>query len=427
MTRKLCPFLSPIVVLLLAVAPAAAATIHVPADQSTIQAGIDAAAAGDTVLVAAGTYTGTGNRDLDFGGVDLVLLSEAGPEATVIDGNSGTDGEANGFIFTSGETPAAVVDGFTIKNCWAPMRTGFGNSGGGMFIDASSPTVIGCAFQDNSANGGSGGAISLSGGASSVITGCTFTGNYTNNYGSAIYCTQSSAPHILSCVMEGNAGNGAITTSNAGPTITDCTIRGNGAVSSQGGAALLFQSTSTVVVSSCLITGNQIGGTYSRGGAAVRLSDTAVASFTGCTFSGNYAADVGGAVLLAPGSNATLVLQECVLWGDCGGNGGNEIYQDSPNGTIQVLCSDIDSTGVSAAGITYGTGTVFDDPRFCGPVDCGSAPTTGGDYTLAMNSPALAANNTCGMAMGATVMGCSNITPAQPTTWGSLKSRYTGD
>ena len=35
--------------------PAQAATIHVPADQSTIQAGIDAAVGGDLVLVASGT------------------------------------------------------------------------------------------------------------------------------------------------------------------------------------------------------------------------------------------------------------------------------------------------------------------------------------------------------------------------------------
>src|SRR5687768_16244262 len=41
-----------------------AATIHVPADQPTIQAAIDASASGDTVLVAPGTYY----EDINFFG-----------------------------------------------------------------------------------------------------------------------------------------------------------------------------------------------------------------------------------------------------------------------------------------------------------------------------------------------------------------------
>ena len=58
---------------------------HVPDEHGTIQEGISAAGTGDTVLVAAREYAGGGNRDLDFGGVDLVLFSESGPELTIID------------------------------------------------------------------------------------------------------------------------------------------------------------------------------------------------------------------------------------------------------------------------------------------------------------------------------------------------------
>ena len=58
-----------------------AATIHVPADQPTIQAAIDAAAGGDTVLVAPGTYY----EDINFNGKIITVTSEQGAAATVID------------------------------------------------------------------------------------------------------------------------------------------------------------------------------------------------------------------------------------------------------------------------------------------------------------------------------------------------------
>jgi hypothetical protein len=66
------------IVLTLVSLTAMAATHQVPGSYPTIQAGIDACAVGDTVLVAPGIYTGAGNTWLNFNGVDLVLMSKMG-------------------------------------------------------------------------------------------------------------------------------------------------------------------------------------------------------------------------------------------------------------------------------------------------------------------------------------------------------------
>ena len=56
------------------------ATINVPGEQPSIQAGIGAASAGDTVLVAPGVYV----ENIDFAGKTIVVRSRGGARATII-------------------------------------------------------------------------------------------------------------------------------------------------------------------------------------------------------------------------------------------------------------------------------------------------------------------------------------------------------
>ena len=123
-------------ILALLIAPySLAAIIRVPSDQATIQAGINAARNGDTVLVADGTYTGEGNRNLDFGGRAITVSSENGAENCVND----CEEHGRGFYFHSGESRASVVKGFTITNGHSPSADD--THGGGIYCMNSSPTI----------------------------------------------------------------------------------------------------------------------------------------------------------------------------------------------------------------------------------------------------------------------------------------------
>ena len=126
-----------------------AATIRVPQDQPTIQAGINSAVNGDTVLVADGTYTGTGNKEIEYFGKAITVMSENGPEMCIID----CENSGRGFYFRGGEGNGSVLDGLTIRNGY--VSGGYiSNRGGGIRIGgASSPVIRNCVITQNEATG----------------------------------------------------------------------------------------------------------------------------------------------------------------------------------------------------------------------------------------------------------------------------------
>lgn len=92
-------------------AAAIAATINVPADQATIQGAIDAAAPGDTILVAPGAY----NETLNINQADLEIISTGGRGVTTILDAPGV-GNPIVTIAASGATLGLPGQGFTIDH-----------------------------------------------------------------------------------------------------------------------------------------------------------------------------------------------------------------------------------------------------------------------------------------------------------------------
>ena len=166
--------LTALIALLLAATAVQATTIHVPSEQPTIQAGINAASTNDTVLVADGTYTGSGNRNISLS-TKIVVKSVNGPGLSVIDCQS----SGRAFYIHDGTGVGPTIQGFTIKN-------GSASSGGG--------AIQGWGF-------------------SIVVKECLFLNNFCD-YGGAFYFNPSVHPG-------GSRGETSY------PTVTKCTFFGN--------------------------------------------------------------------------------------------------------------------------------------------------------------------------------------------------------
>jgi len=186
--------------------------ILVPFDYPTIQEAIDAAESYDVIVVSPGTYTGPGNRDLDFGGKAITVRSTdpnnpALVAATVIDCQGDPCEPHRGVNFRSGETNASVLSGLTIVNGYGPEELVYGipqSVGGAIFCtNYSSPTITNCQIRNNYADY-TGGGICIRAVSGPLIRRCIITGNISNYCGGGISCDNDCFPTITQCTFSEN-------------------------------------------------------------------------------------------------------------------------------------------------------------------------------------------------------------------------------
>ena len=293
-------------------------------DFPTIQAAIDAVDNADVIELTNGTFTGEGNRDIDYLGKAITIRSQSGhPDSCIIDCQQA----GRGFHFHTNEGLGSTLEGITVTN------GSHEGAGDGVYCGITcSPMIINCII--SSSLNGSGVHVSIN--SVSTFMNCVIT----SNVGGGVHCTRSS-PYFLSCVIDSNQ-NGGVICDDATPTFVSCAISNN----SSGGVTCYDDSSPTFA--NCLISGNSGGGvtiidgtinctnctftgntsTASRGG--VWCEGVRDSRFTDCVFSGNSADEDGGGVYVQS-RLGDLVFNNCVFDSNtAGGDGGGVFCYMSP-------------------------------------------------------------------------------------------------
>lgn len=379
----------------MASSPLFARTWDVPFDCSTIRAGIDSAGAGDTVLVACGTYyeqgiemkPGVCLRSAD--GTAGCATIDAGFEGRVfhcssLDGTTRIEGFTIAHGYATGSEPdmhgsAMYCDGssLVIAHCIFTDNTADGEAAGIYCNKHASPTLIDCVFSDNSARGGCG--MYLGYDCNPTLTDCVFAGNSAHS-GGAMSLVWGAYPKLVHCTFSGNsAEDGAVIDCWAcGPTFTNCTFHGNITSSVASGAIALYKF-SAPAFTGCSFYGNSGPGSV----ISCNIYCDPLVKNTLIAFN-----DVGEPVFCYDGSSPCLHC--CDIYGNEGGDWIGCI--EDQNGT---------------------NGNISGDPLFCDP---GS-----GSFWIGCGSPCADAGG-CGL-IGAWEVGCGP-TRLRSASWSSLKAAY---
>lgn len=402
-----------LVLILLCLIPTSLAqkTIHIPADQSTIQAGINAASPGDTVLVAPGTYY----ENIDFKGKAITVTSSAGPATTIIDGGA-NPGTAT-VNFQSKELRSSVLFGFTIQN--GGSATASSQAAGGVYVTGAAPTIVNNTITANACNGvtaGIGGAL---------IQGNTINSTQAHNYsycpfqgagilfignGSVAGTTHSDAVgNTIENNTQGACAGGIMINAAEGSLIQNNIIRNNSGACAGG---IVTENTDAVSIIDNLIYGNSSPGSNyeTAGGVSILRPAQTTVTFPGIV-AGNTL--IGNSLLIAiPGESATEInlsgnLSQYVVV--------NNLIAGSSTSIPAINCSInynplsitplvIDHNDIVTAGANAYGGACADQTGFFGniSVDPQFVNPTSLDFHLRPGSPAIDTGNNSAPSLPAT-------------------------
>ncbi len=246
-------------------APSTLGILVVPTQYKSIQAAIDAALPGDTVMVRPGVY----NESITLGWCPIRVVSEEGPTRTFIVGN----GSAQPVVRVDGaKLPDTLLQGFDITGAEAWQ-------GPGLVADDSTITIRDCIFERNQDGG-----ARLRGGAVRFEN-CTFRDNVGNFAGGGV-SNEGGNPTFVNCTFERNEAKtfgGAFYNRNGRVTFSGTTFDSNSTTAGAFGGAIYSDGGDIVVMDSCLTRNRSLD----AGGAAFLAGGTG--RFERCSFSANLA------------------------------------------------------------------------------------------------------------------------------------------
>jgi hypothetical protein len=368
-----------------------AATLNVPSKYATIQAAVDAAVDGDSVVVAAGSYTEPGIRmrgkrlSITGAGQDVTFLSSAPAIGFLIERQA--DVAVTGFDLTSGGGAGAApffgVDGRLVVTSCRIHNSNGGSTGGGA-IGTGQDANVSCTDVLFIGNRGIAGAVNIIGGNTAHFTRCRFENNVTNrNFNTA------GAANVLARDVR----------------FVDCDFIGNMSVANFGGfvGGLRFSGEigGTLLVERCLFVDNE--GTDC---GAILVEWGGSATIRNCTVEGNTGRKVISAVGVGiTGPPTPTLLENCIVT-----RNGPTAALDCFHGALTVVCCDVWGNADDTV-CPGGAKNIAADPQFCGT----------DRWDLQADSPCAPANSpTCGL-IGSREIGCT-LDSVEPTTWGRLKA-----